>query len=96
MTTSMIPELPKINQKTVHANKSVEDMKLSLKEKPSLVEPRLSKEDIDIINDVIDLKDLAEITYTMGEPPNTNYSNRCSADEKARITRVNKLALQLV
>jgi len=29
----------------------------------------------------------------MGEPDNTNDSNRCSADEKARLTKVNALAL---
>merc|ERR1719345_415649 len=29
----------------------------------------------------------------MEEPDNTNDSNRCSADEKARLTKVNALAL---
>ena len=69
--------LPKIEKKDVRVVKN---------ENPILSEPRLSLEDIEIINEVVSMKDLAEVEYRHDEPDGTNYSNRCSSSEKARMT----------
>ena len=48
------------------------DIRVVKNTKPILGEPRLSLEDIAIINDVVNMKGLAEIEYDKTEPAGTN------------------------
>ena len=71
--------MPMIDKKDVRVYKDAAHKALFTKnEKTLLGEPRLSKEDLEIINDVVNMKALADVTYEMGEPDGTNSRNRCS------------------